>query len=73
MVQFEKYTRFVDNKGRMFILLAKWAKIERTESEINLIPTTVDLLNVNEEKLVEDLTAAQFNEFIEKGQLRKII
>ncbi len=67
----EKFSRYKDNKGRLFIVLARWLKVEY-EGKIPVItPTTVDLLNVEKEELIIK-TAAEFENYVQTGLLKRI-
>ena len=68
----DKYSRYKDSQGRLFILLSKWAKIDIKDDKAKLQPTTVDLLDVGKEALVPDLTVAKMEEYIEKRMLVRV-
>lgn len=66
----ERYSRYTDSKSRLFVVLARRARIDINGQQMNLIPTTVELLNVHEEKAIE-MSAEQFNNYVASGQLKK--
>lgn len=70
----QKFNRYKDDKGRLFILLAKSAKIEyEGDSKTPILkPTTVELLDVEKESLVPELTVEKMENYIEKKLLVQV-
>lgn len=64
----EKYSRYIDGNKRLLIVLAVWYKVVDQKT----IPTTVDILIVNEERLVE-YPVNEFEDWIEKKLITRII
>jgi len=70
----QKFNRYKDDKGRLFILLSKWAEVEfepGTKTPI-IKPTTVELLDVEKEALVPELTVEKLQNYIDKKLLIQI-
>lgn len=68
----EKYSRYVDKNGRLFVLLARWCSPKFLGTGYSAVPTTVDLLDVEREALVPNLTVEQFDDFVMKNQLQRL-
>lgn len=68
----EKFTRYIDREGRMFIVINRWADIDIKEGEITLKPTTCDVLNVQREKLIE-FKVSEFEQMITDKFLTRVI
>jgi len=68
----DKYSRYKDGQGRIFILLAKYSKVNVSNGAIKLEPTNVELLDVAKEALVPDLTVQKMEEYIDKKLLVRI-
>ena len=63
----EKYSRYIDANKRLLVVLFKWHKIVDNTP----IPTTVDILVVNEERVVE-YPISEFEGWIDKKLITKI-
>lgn len=72
MIQLEKYSRWIDDKNRLYIIINKWAKIEHLEEgKINYVPTTVDVLDVYKEECFE-MTQEYFKQRVEQGLITQL-
>jgi hypothetical protein len=73
--QITKYSRWVDDDNRVFIILNKWARSEITgtgpNKNIKFVPTTIDLLDVNKE-VCNEVKTEDFERWVSKGMLKKI-
>lgn len=67
----EKFSRYTDNKQRLFVIIERWSKAEVESGEIKFTPTTVTLLNVHAET-AQTLPFAEVEKFIKEGKLIKI-
>lgn len=67
MSEVKKYSRYIDAKNRLLIVLAQWYKVVNDKH----IPTTIDLLIVKEERVIECLSS-DFEDWIIKKRLTKI-
>lgn len=76
MEELEKYSRYVNKDDELFILLNKWSSVKITDNEPKITPTTCDLLDVANQKLVtknsEPLKVIELQELVKSGRLRKI-
>lgn len=68
----DKYSRYKDDQGRVFILLAKYSKVNIKNGDIKLEPTTVELLDVGKEALVPNITVEKMQEYIDKKLIVRI-
>lgn len=68
----DKYSRYKDDQGRVFILLAKYSKVNIKNGDVKLEPTTVELLDVGKEALVPNITVEKMQEYIDKKLLVRI-
>lgn len=72
MSRLDKYSRYIDKNGRLFVLLAAYGSPYKEGEAYGITPTTVDLLEVEKEALVPDLTVAQFEDLVNKNLLKQI-
>jgi hypothetical protein len=67
----ERYSRYTDSKGRLFVVLARLAKIDIKDGDIKLTPTTVELLDVHGEKTI-DMAHTDFERYVHEGYLKQV-
>lgn len=63
----EKYSRYIDGSKRLLVILNVWHKIIDQKS----IPTTVDILVVNEERVVS-FSIDEVNYWVKENLIIKI-
>ena len=67
----ERFSRYTDSKGRLFVVLARLAKIDVNNGDLKLTPTTVELLDVAGEKAIE-MAHSDFTRYVNEGYLKKV-
>ena len=65
-----KFDRYIDGDNRLFIVLHEWCKVDIDKGEIvKITKTQVELLDVNAQK-ANELPAADFQRYVDKGLLK---
>lgn len=63
----ETYSRYKDSTGRLLVILKKWYKVV----ENTTVPSTLDILIVNEEREV-NYTVTEFEKWINKKLITRV-
>lgn len=75
-MELEIFSRYTDNKDTLFVIIKRLGKVvigdpSDPKSAMFFEPTTIDLLNVNAEKM-NTISVKTFMEYLEKGILKKV-
>lgn len=66
------YERYIDKTNRTYIVLSRWHNATMINGEMHFYPTTIDLLKVEAEEMV-NVSYKDFEQKVSEGILKRIL